>query len=82
MSNKNKIKEEELASIKEAINNSNQAKAILGEAATQAYIAQMQVLDVEKKLHEIQESLKEKYGSIILDVNTGEYTVDSEENNG
>jgi hypothetical protein len=82
MSNKNKIKEEELASIKEAINNSNQAKAILGETTTQAYIAQMQVLDVEKKLHEIQESLKEKYGSIILDINTGEYTVDSEEDNG
>lgn len=78
MSKKLKITKEELTSVNEAISNSNQAKAVLGEATTRAYIAQLQVMEFEKELSEVQEVLKEKYGSITLDVKTGEYTESKE----
>ena len=78
MSKKLKITKEELTSVNEAISKSNQAKAILGDATTRAYVAQLQVMEVEKELSEVQEDLKEKYGSITLDVKTGEYTESKE----
>ena len=70
---KNKISSEELKSLQEALSNVNQAKTILGDVTTQAYIAQMQVLEIDKVLQEEQKKLEEKYGSISLDISTGEY---------
>ena len=70
---KNKISSEELKSLQEALSNVNQAKTILGDVTTQAYIAQMQVLETDKVLQKEQKTLEEKYGSISLDISTGEY---------
>tara|TARA_R110000803_G_scaffold96059_1_gene164170 strand:+ start:637 stop:888 length:252 start_codon:yes stop_codon:yes gene_type:complete len=70
---KSKISSEELKSLQEAIGNVNQAKTILGDITTQAYLAQIQVLEKDKALQEEQKTLEEKYGSISVDINTGEY---------
>lgn len=69
----NKISEDELKEIQTAISNVNQAKTILGEASMQVHIAQMQVLELDKTLQEEQKKLEEKYGSISVDITTGEY---------
>lgn len=73
MADKLKLTEEELKDIQTAVSNVNQAKTILGDVQTQAYLAQVQVLEMDKALQEEQKKLEEKYGSISIDINTGEY---------
>lgn len=73
MADKLKLTEEELKAIQTAVSNVNQAKTILGDVQTQAYLAQVQVLEMDKTLQEEQKKLEEKYGSISIDINTGEY---------
>lgn len=73
MADKLKLTEEELKSIQTAVSNVNQAKTILGDVQTQAYLAQLQVLELDKALQEEQKTLEGKYGSISIDINTGEY---------
>lgn len=79
MADKLKLTEEELKAVQTAVSNSNQAKTILGEVATQAHLAQLQVLEMDKALQEEQKKLEEKYGSISIDINTGEYEETVEE---
>ena len=73
MADKLKLTEEELKAVQTAVSNVNQAKTILGEVTTQAHVAQLQVLELEKALQEVQKSLEEQYGAISVDINTGEY---------
>ena len=73
MADKLKLTEEELKSIQTAVSNVNQAKTILGDATTQAHLAQLQVLELDKALQEEQKTLEAKYGAISIDINTGEY---------
>ena len=73
MADKLQLTEEELKAIQTAVSNVNQAKTILGDVQTQAYLAQVQVLEMDKALQEEQKKLEEKYGSISIDINTGEY---------
>ena len=73
MADKAKLTEEELKSIQTAVSNVNQAKTILGDVTTQAHLAQLQVLELDKALQEEQKALEGKYGSISIDISTGEY---------
>ena len=73
MADKLQLTEEELKAIQTAVSNVNQAKTILGDVQTQAYLAQVQVFEMDKALQEEQKKLEEKYGSISIDINTGEY---------
>lgn len=72
----NKITEEELKSLQTAVYNINQAKTVLGDLSTQVHKAQLQVLSMEKIMSDTQKLIEEKYGSIVLDLKTGEYTVE------
>jgi hypothetical protein len=73
MADKLKLTEEELKAVQTAVSNVNQAKTILGDATTQAHLAQLQVLELDKALQEEQKTLEAKYGAISIDINTGEY---------
>jgi len=73
MADKAKLTEEELKSIRTAVSNLNQAKTILGEATNQAFKAQLQVNSMEEAMGAAQKELEDKYGSISVDLNTGEY---------
>jgi len=73
MADKLKLTEEELKSIQTAVSNVNQAKTILGEATNQAFKAQLQVNSMEEAMTSAQKELEDKYGSITVDLNTGEY---------
>jgi capsule polysaccharide export protein KpsE/RkpR len=73
MADKAKLTEEELKSIQTAVSNLNQAKTILGDAANQAHKAQLQVNSMEEAMATSQKELEDKYGSISVDLNTGEY---------
>jgi len=73
MADKLKIKEEELKAIQVAVSRVNQMKTLLGDITTQAHKAQLQVLQAEEALAEEQKVLEASYGSITVDLNTGEY---------
>lgn len=73
MADKLKLSEEELKSIQTAVSNLNQAKTILGDLSNQAYKAQLQVNSMEEAMADAQKSLEDTYGSITVDLNTGEY---------
>lgn len=73
MSKKAKLTEEELKSIQSAVSNVNQAKTLLGDVTNNAHKAQLQVTAMEEALVEAQKKLEETYGSITVDLNTGEY---------
>ena len=73
MADKLKLKEEELKAIQGAVSNVNQAKTILGDLTNQAYKAQLQVVAMEEALGAEQKKLEDTYGSITVDLNTGEY---------
>ena len=73
MADKLKLSEEELKSIQTAVSNLNQAKTILGDLTNQAYKAQLQVVAMEEAMAESQKALEDTYGSISVDLSTGEY---------
>lgn len=73
MADKLKLTEEELKSIQTAVSNLNQAKTILGDLSNQAYKAQIQVVSMEEAMAAAQKSLEDTYGSISVDLSTGEY---------
>ena len=73
MADKAKLTEEELKSIQTAVSNLNQAKTILGDVTNQAHKAQLQVNSMEEAMATAQKELEEKYGSISVDLTTGEY---------
>ena len=73
MADKLKLKEEELKAIQGAVSKLNQAKTILGDVTNQAHKAQLQVNQAEEALAEEQKVLEANYGSITVDLNTGEY---------
>ena len=73
MADKAKLTEEELKAIQTAVSNLSQSKNILGEATNQAHKAQLQVSAMEEAMASSQKELEDKYGSITVDLNTGEY---------
>ena len=73
------ITKDELNSLQQAINKVNEAKAILGDVYTQAHYAQLEVLKHNESLLGVQKGLESKYGSISVDIQTGEYTEEAQE---
>lgn len=73
MADKAKLTEEELKAVQTAVSNLNQAKTILGDLTNQAYKAQLQVNSMEEAMGASQKELEDKYGSITVDLTTGEY---------
>lgn len=73
MAEKLKLSEAELTKVQTAVGNLNQAKTILGDLTNQAYKAQLQVNAMEEALAEEQQVLEKTYGSISVDLTTGEY---------
>lgn len=73
MADKAKLTEEELKSIQTAVSNLNQANAVLGDLHNQAYKAQLHVVSMEEAMAISQKELEDKYGSISIDLTTGEY---------
>jgi len=73
MADKAKLTEEELKSIQTTVSNLNQAKTILGDVTNQAHKAQLQVNSMEEAMGAAQKELEDKYGSITVDLTTGEY---------
>jgi len=73
MADKAKLTEEELKAIQTAVSNLSQSKSILGEATNQAHKAQLQVSAMEEAMVSAQKELEDKYGSITVDLTTGEY---------
>jgi len=73
MADKAKLTEEELKSIQTAVSNVNQAKTILGDFTNQAHKAQLQLSAMEEAMASAQKELEDKYGSISVDLTTGEY---------
>jgi hypothetical protein len=75
----NKLTEEELKSLQESIGKLNEFKIALADATTQKHLLQVEVLKHNETLSGIQRGLESKYGNITVDIETGEYDLQTEE---
>lgn len=73
MSDVKKIKEEELEAVRVAVSNFNRAKATLGDLEYQKSQIVSQVVELEEALKSEQKKLEDAYGSITVNLDTGEY---------
>jgi len=73
MAKAKKIKKEELEAVREALTNFNRAKTQLGELEYQKSQLVSQVMQLEADLKLQQKSLEENYGSVTINLETGEY---------
>ena len=74
MAKSKKITKEELALVSEKISQSTNFYAALGRSFAAVMKSLPQLDQVESELAEVQKDLQEKYGSISIDIATGEYT--------
>ena len=74
MAKSKKITKEELALVSEKISQSTNFYAALGRSFAAVMKSLPQLDQVESDLAEVQKDLQEKYGSISIDIATGEYT--------
>lgn len=73
MAKAKKIKQEELEAVREAVSVFNRAKTQLGELEYQKSQLVSQVMQLEADLKLQQESLEKTYGSVTINLETGEY---------
>jgi len=73
MAKAKKIKKEELEAVREALTNFNRAKTQLGDLEYQKSQLVSQVMQLEADLKLQQKSLEENYGSVTINLETGEY---------
>ena len=73
MAKAKKIKEEELQTIREAVAGLNRAKSNLGEMEYQKSQLVSQISVLEQNLKSEQVKLEETYGSVTINLETGEY---------
>lgn len=73
MAEAKKIKEEELEAVRLAVSNFNRAKATLGDLEYQKAQLVTQTAELEEALKAQQKSLEDTYGSITVNLDTGEY---------
>jgi len=73
MAKAKKIKKEELEAVREALANFNRAKTQLGDLEYQKSQLVSQVMQLEADLKLQQKSLEENYGSVTINLETGEY---------
>ena len=75
----NKIKPEELENIQNAVRLLNQVKAVIADLEVNKAKAMQEAFAAEQSLQQLQAKLQEDYGSITIDLNTGEYQEEVEE---
>lgn len=73
MAKAKKIKEEELQTIRESVTALNRAKSNLGEMEYQKSQLVSQISVLEQNLKSEQVKLEETYGSVTINLETGEY---------
>jgi len=69
-----KLTKEELESIRSSVNIVNALTNQLGQMELAKANAIAQIKEAQAKVQEEQKTLEEKYGSVTIDLNTGEYT--------
>ena len=70
------IKKEELTKLQELVGNYNQHQSKLGELEVQKHQILHAVSDIQNSLQEFQNELRETYGDVTIDINTGEIKKD------
>lgn len=76
-----KLTDEELKSLQESVGKLNNFKLALADATTQKHMLQVEVLKHAENLAGVQRGLESKYGNIEVNLETGEYELQKEENN-
>ena len=79
MAEANKITQEELEAVRLAVSNFNRAKGALGDLEFEKSKVLSQVVVLEEALQSEQKKLEETYGSITVNLETGEYKANEEE---
>jgi len=79
MAEANKITQEELEAVRLAVSNFNRAKGALGDLEFEKSKVLSQVVVLEEALQSEQKKLEETYGSISVNLETGEYKANEEE---
>lgn len=79
MAEANKITQEELEAVRLAVSNFNRAKGALGDLEFEKSKVLSQVVALEEALQSEQKKLEETYGSITVNLETGEYKANEEE---
>ena len=79
MSDVNKITQEELEAVRLAVSNFNRAKGALGDLEFEKSKVMTQVVAMEENLQAEQKKLEDTYGSITVNLETGEYEQAKEE---
>lgn len=79
MAEAKKIKEEELEAVRLAVSNFNRAKSTLGDLEYQKAQLITQTAELEEALKAQQKNLEDTYGSITVNLDTGEYEETVEE---
>jgi len=73
MAGAKKITQEELEAVRTALSNFNRAKATLGDLEYQKAQLISQTTELEEALKAQQQKLEESYGSITVNLDTGQY---------
>lgn len=71
-----KLKKEELTGLQNAINKVNQIQLQVGGLELQKHELMHTITSAQAELASVQNDLKEKYGDITVDINTGEISED------
>jgi hypothetical protein len=79
MADAKKITQEELEAVRLAVSNFNRAKAALGDLEFDKSKLLVQVTELEGALQVEQKKLEDTYGSITVNLETGEYEEAAEE---
>ena len=67
-----KLKEDQLKTLQDLVGKLNSAKMELGQVELQKHGYLHQVSEIQKDLQEFQSKLEEEYGSVNIDIATGE----------
>lgn len=66
------IKKEELTKLQELVGNYNQHQSKAGELEVQKHQILHAISDIQNSLQEFQNELRNTYGDVTIDINTGE----------
>lgn len=75
------IEKDELSKLRELVGNFNQLQMRLGDFEVQKASILTTIFGVKGDLEKFQDELKDKYGDIIIDIQTGEFKDNPNESN-
>ena len=75
------ITEDQLKSIQEVVSNINKIHMETGRLEAQKHVAMHSLSDQQNKLTEIQTELQKEYGTVNININSGEINYDDVETN-